>query len=629
MKTKHLISPELQILECTLRDGSYAVDFRFTDKDTSSLCGVLSRLGFKFIEIGHGLGINAVNAGKGKMPSSDRTLLESAKSSVKDSKIGMFCIPGIASPMHIEEMARSGLDFIRIGNDADNIEKAYPLIKIARKNNIYTMLNFMKSYTISPREFAQKAKEAVEEGAEVIYLVDSAGGMLPEEVVRYIEEVKAAVDVKIGIHTHNNLHLATANAMEAVKNGINFVDTTLYGIGRSAGNAPTEVVVAILKNMGIDLKIDFFELMDVADKYFAPLMEKINMYNMLSVTMGAGKFHSGFLPQATRVAQEYKADLRKLIYHMGKKNPARIDVEEMKKVAWSLRETSPSTHGHDMLSFDSLKVGKEIISNTVESVSNLLEGLINASAKGRKKIVIEITPTSSADDKFILAEYVTSDQDMVMGRIHFGSMEILETVLRLIKDHVSFIMISGINVDWTSKDNIHNFVGQYINKQCIIPAQDMAVIGEDYLIEALRLSAFYFGKESLLVYGGDPDFYQCIKRCSAEFDNIFWFQRNRPAHFEGDRIVILDNLKDWEELNLKFDIILCVSNPSENDIKMFLRSLKNSGKIIILGAMPALTGEENQDNQIFNLNMNNAYQGVIHRWLQFNNSFLEKVYAKV
>src|SRR3984893_9610352 len=69
----------VEILECTLRDGSYAVDFKFTENDTAILAGVLGRLGFRWIEVGHGVGLGAMKAGKGAMPATDERLIEAAK----------------------------------------------------------------------------------------------------------------------------------------------------------------------------------------------------------------------------------------------------------------------------------------------------------------------------------------------------------------------------------------------------------------------------------------------------------------------------------------------------------------------------------------------------------------------
>ena len=240
------MTSNVQILDCTLRDGSYAVDFRFTEKDMALLCHALSELGFKFIEIGHGLGMSASEAGKGKMPATDADLLRVARSHAGAAQLGMFCIPGIATLSRLEQLAKEGLNFVRVGCEPARVRETFRYLELARKHDLLTMINFMKSYVVSPAVLAEAACQAQAAGAQVVYLVDSAGCMVPEEIDRYISELKSKTDLKIGFHGHNNLHLAIANSLQAIRSGAAFIDSTLHGIGRSAGNTPTEVLVAHL-----------------------------------------------------------------------------------------------------------------------------------------------------------------------------------------------------------------------------------------------------------------------------------------------------------------------------------------------------------------------------------------------
>ena len=83
----------VHILETTLRDGSYAINFSFTTADTATISRELEQCGFQYIEIGHGFGLNASNAGCGKAAATDEEYLASAASVVKKAKFGMFCIP--------------------------------------------------------------------------------------------------------------------------------------------------------------------------------------------------------------------------------------------------------------------------------------------------------------------------------------------------------------------------------------------------------------------------------------------------------------------------------------------------------------------------------------------------------
>ena len=85
-----------EILDCTLRDGSYANNFSFTSADTAVICRRLEKAGIKLIEVGHGVGLNASNVGHGRATQTDEEYMEAAAGAVKDARWGMFCIPGIA-----------------------------------------------------------------------------------------------------------------------------------------------------------------------------------------------------------------------------------------------------------------------------------------------------------------------------------------------------------------------------------------------------------------------------------------------------------------------------------------------------------------------------------------------------
>jgi 4-hydroxy 2-oxovalerate aldolase len=138
-----LAGRRIQLLECTLRDGSYAVDFKFTENDTAVLAGVLGQLGFRWIEIGHGVGLGAAVAGKGTMPAPDERLIEAAKRAAPHSQIGAFFIPGIGTVDQLVSARDAGLDFVRIGYNATEIEEAFPYLALAKSLGMKVALNFM------------------------------------------------------------------------------------------------------------------------------------------------------------------------------------------------------------------------------------------------------------------------------------------------------------------------------------------------------------------------------------------------------------------------------------------------------------------------------------------------------
>ncbi|MBV8856080.1 MAG: 4-hydroxy-2-oxovalerate aldolase [Acidobacteria bacterium] len=320
------------ILDVTLRDGSYAVDFQFTADDTRNICGELDEAGFALIEVGHGVGLGASSvAGLGKAAETDEAYLKAASESVRRAKWGMFCIPGIARLEDVDLAADHGMGFIRIGTNVTAVEKSEPFIARAKRHGMQVHANLMKSYTLEPKEFAKKAKLSQSFGSDLVCIVDSAGGMVPGEVEQYFGEVRAVSDVPLGFHGHNNLQLAVANSMRAAELGAVAVDTSLRGFGRSAGNTPTEVFLAAMERAGRPLGFDLLRVIDLGERLIKPLMTD-HRYDSMDVVVGFAQFHSSFAPLVHECAAKYGVDERRLIMAVcarDKVNPSRELVEEV------------------------------------------------------------------------------------------------------------------------------------------------------------------------------------------------------------------------------------------------------------------------------------------------------------
>lgn len=301
------------ILECTLRDGSYAVAFQFTEDDTRAIAGDLQNLGFTMIEVGHGMGLGASDLGRGIAAETDETYLRASAETVTEADWGMFCIPGIAELRHVDMAADHGMSFIRIGVNIENRDDAIPFVEHARSRGLFVCTNFMKSYVASPEQFATAVAESEASGSQLVYLVDSAGGMLPEEVDRYIEEIRSRTDTAaLGFHGHHNLGLGVANSLRAIEKGAIVVDGSLQGFGRSAGNAPTEQLVAALMRQGHNVGIDPIAVMDCGEQHIQPLITSRGL-SSVDVVAGLAQFHSSYMPIIEKFATEYRIDPRHLI----------------------------------------------------------------------------------------------------------------------------------------------------------------------------------------------------------------------------------------------------------------------------------------------------------------------------
>lgn len=331
-----------QILDCTLRDGSYALNFQFTATDTTDICQGLDNAGIPMIEVGHGVGLGASEKGLGTAAETDEAYLVAAAKGVARGQFGAFCIPGIARLDHIDMAASLGMGFIRVGTNVTEVEDSEPFIAKAKKHGMYVAANFMKSYAMPPEQFAEKALLSRKYGADAVYVVDSAGGMLSVDVLRYIKAVQAVTDIPLGFHGHNNLGLAVAHAVEAVNAGVVIIDCTLQGLGRSSGNVPTEVFLLVLARMGIDLEIDPLEVMDVGEQYVKPLVRSQGL-DALDMIGGYAQFHSSYMGLIRKYSTKHRIDPRKLIIDLCAVDKVNAPEDLVDRLAQAISDKSTDT----------------------------------------------------------------------------------------------------------------------------------------------------------------------------------------------------------------------------------------------------------------------------------------------
>lgn len=334
---------EVEILDTTLRDGSYPIEFQFTAEDTALIASALESAGIGLIEVGHGLGLGAARAGKGDQAATDEAYLRAAANVLSRARFGAFFIPGVGVDDDLHLAADCGMHFVRIGTDITELESAEPYVALAKHLGLTVSCNLMKSYAVPAAEFARCATQAESFGADIVCLVDSAGGMLPDEVRAYTEEaLEAASVVRIGFHAHDNLGMAVANTVEACNAGALVLDASLQGLGRSEGNAVTEQLVAILQKQGLIPEIDVNGLLDVSEAFIRPLGHH-RRRSSIGITSGRARFHSSFLGRVMGAATRHGIDVRELILRLGDRNQIDAPEELVDSLARDIASETPRT----------------------------------------------------------------------------------------------------------------------------------------------------------------------------------------------------------------------------------------------------------------------------------------------
>lgn len=309
--------PPVHVLDCTVRDGSYAIDFQWPLEKVRDIVAGLAASGFRYIEVGHGVGLGAERSQSAGLHA-DREYIEAAVAVKGASLVGAFFIPGIGHRDDLKAFRAAGGDFVRVGTNVSDTAQARAYIEYAKELGFEVCYNCMKSYVAKPFEFCRRMSEVARWGADAVYLVDSAGGMLPDEVGRYVHYLRQTVDVAIGFHGHNNLMLANAASLEAVRNGATMVDASLLGMGRGAGNAQTEIMLILLDKIGRGTGIDPIPVLKLAEKCIQPIDAPIKGIDREEVVLGYALFHSSYSAMINRVAAEYGVEADAVVIEVAK-----------------------------------------------------------------------------------------------------------------------------------------------------------------------------------------------------------------------------------------------------------------------------------------------------------------------
>jgi 4-hydroxy-2-oxovalerate aldolase len=265
----------------------------------------MSSAGIKYIEIGNNYGLGSYH--KVEFPLNDEDYMRICLPCKNDSFLGMFFFAGYGDRQDIKAFKEYGGDFVRVGGNATEVETTFEDISYAKSLGLFVSCNIMKTYAISRYRLAKIAEGIVKAGADCIYIVDSAGGMMPDQVSEYVKAIKEFYDVHVGFHGHNNLLLANANSLAALQAGADFVDATLRGIGRGAGNTQLESLIAICQKAHLmPYNCNALELAELAEKVVGNLMLKGSTKREINV--GMVNFHDSYTGVLENVSAKYGVD---------------------------------------------------------------------------------------------------------------------------------------------------------------------------------------------------------------------------------------------------------------------------------------------------------------------------------
>ena len=313
---------EITVHDMCLRDGMHAKRHQITVNEMVKISKAMDEAGIPMIEVTHGDGLGGASVTYGFPTAKDEEYLTAVCKEMKNAKISALLLPGIGTVDHIRMAVDCGISTIRIATHCTEADISQQHLAMARSiDNLDTVGFLMMAHMIEAEELVTQLKMMEDFGAHCVYITDSAGYMLPDDVTSRVALARAELkpETELGFHGHHNMAMGVANSVAAVAAGANRIDASLAGLGAGAGNTPLEVFVAVCDRMGIETGIDTFKAMDVAEDLIIPMMDHPVRVDRDALTLGYSGVYSSFLLFAKRSAKKYNLSTRDILMELGRR----------------------------------------------------------------------------------------------------------------------------------------------------------------------------------------------------------------------------------------------------------------------------------------------------------------------
>lgn len=304
-----------------LRDGMHAKREQISVAQMVKVATALDDAGVPYIQVTHGGGLGGNSLQHGFAPHSNEEYISAVAPLMRQAKISVLLIPGLGTMKELQSAYDCGARSVHVATHCTEADTSPQHIAYARKLGMDTSGFLMMAHLNDAAGIARQGKLMESYGAQTVYVTDSAGYMLPEDVKARVGALREVLnpETEIGFHGHHNLGMGVANSIAAIEAGASRIDGSVAGLGAGAGNTPLEVFAAVCERMGIETGTDLFKLMDVAEDIIVPMMEHIVRVDRESLTLGYAGVYSTFLLHAKRAGLQFGVPARDILVELGRK----------------------------------------------------------------------------------------------------------------------------------------------------------------------------------------------------------------------------------------------------------------------------------------------------------------------
>lgn len=262
-----------KILDCTIRDGGLVNNWDFSIAFVQDLYRTLSAAGVDYMEVGYKNSPKLLKSGDaGPWRFIDEAFLRDVFPEKTNTKLSALVDIGRVDQNDIVPRKESLLDMIRVACYIKDVDKGLELVETFHQMGYETTLNVMALSHVLENDLNEAMESIRNSSVDVVYIVDSYGSLMPDDVAHLISKFQRLLpDKQLGMHMHNNMQMAFANTMIGADKGVQFLDSSVFGMGRAAGNCNTELIVSHLKNPKYEVR----PLLDFIGRRMIPLRNEV------------------------------------------------------------------------------------------------------------------------------------------------------------------------------------------------------------------------------------------------------------------------------------------------------------------------------------------------------------------
>lgn len=236
---------------------------------------------------------------------------------MKHARIAVLLLPGLGTVADLQEARDVGAGVAP--THCTEADVSIQHFNAARELGMETVGFLMLSHRIEPAELAAQARIMVDAGCQCVYVVDSAGALLPQSASHRVAALVQELgdEAMVGFHGHQNLSLGVANSIAAYAAGARQIDGTLCALGTGAGNSPTEILVAAFSALGIPTGVDEEKVLAAAEDTLKPLISRMPVADRASIVQGRYGVYNSFLLHAGRAAERYGVPAYQILKRVG------------------------------------------------------------------------------------------------------------------------------------------------------------------------------------------------------------------------------------------------------------------------------------------------------------------------